>query len=665
MVDLIYVQFSGFAYSSEKTRADPIFRGYSGAGAHKNVPESQCKTDLGPIPIGRYKMSLLVEHLGMKNVVRLMPDKDNDMCGRSGFLIHGDSVSDPGTASSGCIICNGEDLRKRLVDDFKSLVVVSRDLPLMSPEVLEDEDIFKAEEGSPIGLFHGLTREDAPKLLIPDLLGRGYRTFGEKAGSRIIDHNALVSPVRMGSSVESKLGLLLTREELETALRVDVSVEGSYGFGSAKASASLRKDFSSSQTSVYLAFTKRVLTGVYSLAQYPVLETALEDARNPSQFTLDYGNALIDTVGLGGSICYIFKFDFDSERQATHFKGSIGGSYGSFSGSISTELKEVISKAKASINLFGYTSGSLSTPDLFKNLELTEEGDLFSGDIGVNSLANLLAFFDDFNKHFQDRHEVEGLSQCYIEVEDINTVPLRLENRREISDLGNSAVGVAGELKSALRVCDSTLAQLNYVPRVEHFSTQEIRDEASKLAARVKMVREKITDRYDQLLRTLDTRADYHFKSQIPEIPSHFSTADPLFEETTISLPRNQTTYADFPSSHATGDVTCVVQVEGNVSTVGHRPNGCVMVAKILQLNGSFREKHDEKDLATGVELGQDTQIISRGKSASAIPILAIFRPNNEEIYYAASVSAHGDYRSTATMTLRTWTSQQTTPDTI
>ena len=36
--------------------------------------------------------------------IPLTPDPNNDMCNRSGFFIHGDSVSDPGNASDGCII---------------------------------------------------------------------------------------------------------------------------------------------------------------------------------------------------------------------------------------------------------------------------------------------------------------------------------------------------------------------------------------------------------------------------------------------------------------------------------------------------------------------------------------------------------------------------------
>ena len=37
-------------------------------------------------------------------VLPLTPDPENLMYGRDGFLIHGDSITNPGSASEGCII---------------------------------------------------------------------------------------------------------------------------------------------------------------------------------------------------------------------------------------------------------------------------------------------------------------------------------------------------------------------------------------------------------------------------------------------------------------------------------------------------------------------------------------------------------------------------------
>src|SRR5438270_6543965 len=79
--------------------------GYSGKGAAKNDPDQQCVIDQGPIPRGSYTMRPAINHPRLGPLaIPLTPDPGNDMCDRSSFYIHGDSVSDPGNASDGCII---------------------------------------------------------------------------------------------------------------------------------------------------------------------------------------------------------------------------------------------------------------------------------------------------------------------------------------------------------------------------------------------------------------------------------------------------------------------------------------------------------------------------------------------------------------------------------
>lgn len=79
--------------------------GYSGAGEGKNNPAYERIHNEGPIPVGWYTIGkpINTETHG-PFVLPLTPDEDNSMYGRSGFLIHGDSISHPGTASQGCII---------------------------------------------------------------------------------------------------------------------------------------------------------------------------------------------------------------------------------------------------------------------------------------------------------------------------------------------------------------------------------------------------------------------------------------------------------------------------------------------------------------------------------------------------------------------------------
>jgi hypothetical protein len=104
-----------------------LCKGYSGADEGKNNPAMQSVHDKGPIPVGLYTMEAPVDtHDHGPFVIRLVPDEKNEMFGRAGFLIHGDSIEHPGTASKGCIIAPRY-ARERLWDtgDHQLRVVVS------------------------------------------------------------------------------------------------------------------------------------------------------------------------------------------------------------------------------------------------------------------------------------------------------------------------------------------------------------------------------------------------------------------------------------------------------------------------------------------------------------------------------------------------------------
>lgn len=89
-----------------------VATGYSGFDNGKNNPAMQDHVGLGPIPCGSYTIQVIVDDNGQPEdyenkkapVMRLIPAASNQMFGRSGFLIHGDSISEPGTASHGCVI---------------------------------------------------------------------------------------------------------------------------------------------------------------------------------------------------------------------------------------------------------------------------------------------------------------------------------------------------------------------------------------------------------------------------------------------------------------------------------------------------------------------------------------------------------------------------------
>lgn len=79
--------------------------GYSGQPECKNNPDAEHLVNRGPIPRGRYRIGDLVTVKGKGPVcIDLNPLPGQDLHGRGGFLIHGDSIKSPGTASHGCII---------------------------------------------------------------------------------------------------------------------------------------------------------------------------------------------------------------------------------------------------------------------------------------------------------------------------------------------------------------------------------------------------------------------------------------------------------------------------------------------------------------------------------------------------------------------------------
>ncbi len=83
-----------------------IGNGYSGAGAGKNNPATQQVPNVGPIPQGDWTVvgppANTQEH--GPYVLHLQPAAQTETFGRSGFLMHGDSIESPGCASHGCVI---------------------------------------------------------------------------------------------------------------------------------------------------------------------------------------------------------------------------------------------------------------------------------------------------------------------------------------------------------------------------------------------------------------------------------------------------------------------------------------------------------------------------------------------------------------------------------
>jgi Protein of unknown function (DUF2778) len=99
--------------------------GYSGAGAGQNNPRLESLHQVGCIPRGQYRIQppFIDPHRGPL-CLPLKPAKENDMHGRAGFMIHGDSVSNPGHASEGSIVLPLEARKTVAMASDKDLEVV-------------------------------------------------------------------------------------------------------------------------------------------------------------------------------------------------------------------------------------------------------------------------------------------------------------------------------------------------------------------------------------------------------------------------------------------------------------------------------------------------------------------------------------------------------------
>lgn len=87
-----------------------IATGYSGFGEGKLNPAMEQIHDVGPIPRGFWDIGApeCVTETGPHGpfVLPLTPKDGTVTHGRSGFLVHGDSIAHAGTASHGCIVVN-------------------------------------------------------------------------------------------------------------------------------------------------------------------------------------------------------------------------------------------------------------------------------------------------------------------------------------------------------------------------------------------------------------------------------------------------------------------------------------------------------------------------------------------------------------------------------
>jgi hypothetical protein len=116
-----------------------IGTGYSGFDNGKNNPSMQAVPDVGPIPQGDWTIVgppvNTAEH--GPYVLTLQPaSSSTNTFGRSGFLMHGDAIDNPGNASKGCIIMPRA-VREQVWNSGDTDLEV---VPTIAPEDLEADE---------------------------------------------------------------------------------------------------------------------------------------------------------------------------------------------------------------------------------------------------------------------------------------------------------------------------------------------------------------------------------------------------------------------------------------------------------------------------------------------------------------------------------------------
>jgi len=97
---------------------------YAGAVGYKNNVEFECIKDKGPHPRGTYRIEYPTD-VGSTGPysLPLTPLTATKICNRNSFRIHGDSIREPGAASSGSIIAVREIRRKIWDSGDRELIV--------------------------------------------------------------------------------------------------------------------------------------------------------------------------------------------------------------------------------------------------------------------------------------------------------------------------------------------------------------------------------------------------------------------------------------------------------------------------------------------------------------------------------------------------------------
>ena len=112
--------FYGVAYDGSYIDTYSCCAGQS--GSCRNNPSCQCQKSVGPLPQGTYTLGNMYTFKSCINSYDLYPSSSNNMCGRSGFLIHCGGCS--GNPSEGCIVIESDSIRY-MIKSGATLKVIS------------------------------------------------------------------------------------------------------------------------------------------------------------------------------------------------------------------------------------------------------------------------------------------------------------------------------------------------------------------------------------------------------------------------------------------------------------------------------------------------------------------------------------------------------------
>ena len=125
----IYAQKTGALWRDGKQVAS----GYSGCDEGKNDPAMQAVADVGPIPQGKWTIGGPPANTRDHGpyVLRLHPAPGTNRFGRSGFLMHGDSIESPDAPPRDASSCPA-------LQEKKSGTAATRDMEVVAEFQIED-----------------------------------------------------------------------------------------------------------------------------------------------------------------------------------------------------------------------------------------------------------------------------------------------------------------------------------------------------------------------------------------------------------------------------------------------------------------------------------------------------------------------------------------------